>query len=1103
MAQSRYRILAVDDDADVLEFLGHVFKDDYDVFLASDGDNALEILHNNPIDLLITDQRMPQMPGIELIEEANKLNPAMARILLTGYPEQNTLIDAINRGEVQRYITKPFKINELRLAIRDSLEAYQLRLDKERLLAEQQLRLNALTVFLDLSREAAQAGSYEEIVQAVIKYLPYLVEFDACAALVEQDTSGRSLLHIHCRHAVHEEPLFQIRDGVLGTYHTLTKRRLDEKNLSLQVTGERAEPKGSSVPFKSRLSVLLRPEGEPAGVIELFAVKPEAFSEETRTLLDILANQTSHIITALRKQLLTERQRLELMVQSLADGVLMVDERDRVFVVNPAARQMLHLPPDTPVDTQYLKHTLGFYPFDLVRGWPTREHAIVREQIQVFDRVLHSIVSPVLMDGKLVGVAVVLRDITEEKRIEDRKEEFVSIISHELRSPLTSIGGALDLLQNGLAGPVNEKQMRYVRLAKSSCEKLNVIIDDLIDTRRFEEGKLQMEVDQLNLDQLIQEATENYQAAALEKRVHLEVKAPAQPVSVIGDRNRLHQVLNNLLSNALKFTPEQGVILVELLVTDDLPELVGVSVFNNGEEIDEQDHQRIFDKFEQAQRSRPGMVSGSGLGLSISKNIVEAHGGAIWVESGRGEGTRFIFTVPTLPSPSTQPQTEHEKTPWLTRSKSPPRLLVVNDDPAAAYVLKGFLVGCGYYAHVATNRNEALRCARDRHPDLILMDLGKSQTDFRQLSDILRHDPETREIPMLLLLVLSSENEAFRSGAAAYLNKPVALEDLLEKVQGLLEARRLIRRMYQVLIVDDDPAIRAVCCEVLKQHGYAVFEAGSGRHALELLAKQQFDAILLDIMLPDFDGFQMTEKIRADRSSAAVPIIFVSSLGKTSDKIHALRSGGDDYVVKPFDALELAARVDSVIQRKEREQGTSPNTGLPGSTLLERELNRRLASLKPFVLCYLDIDQLKPFNDYYGYAKADGVVQQTADLIRDVVFKLGSAADFVGHIAGDDFVIVCEPDHLQPIAEQIIQTFDRLIPLYYNESDRQRGYIEADDRFGQRRRFPVMSISLAAIHAQPGQYHSPVELSIRAAELKKKAKAIPGSILVDSTERHE
>jgi response regulator RpfG family c-di-GMP phosphodiesterase len=259
MVQSRYRILAVDDDADVLEFLGHVFKDDYDVFLASDGDNALEILHNNPIDLLITDQRMPQMHGIELIEEANKLNPAMVRILLTGYPEQDSIIDAINRGEVQRYITKPFEIDQLRSAIRESLETYQRRLDKERLLADQQLRLNALTVFLDLSREAAQAGSYEEIVRAVIKYLPYLVEFDACAALVEQDTSGRSLLHIHCRHAIHEEPLLQIRDGVLATYLNLTKRRLEEKSLLLQVTGERAQPEGPSVSFDSRLSVLLRP----------------------------------------------------------------------------------------------------------------------------------------------------------------------------------------------------------------------------------------------------------------------------------------------------------------------------------------------------------------------------------------------------------------------------------------------------------------------------------------------------------------------------------------------------------------------------------------------------------------------------------------------------------------------------------------------------------------------------------------------------------------------------------------------------------------------------------------------------------------------------
>jgi diguanylate cyclase (GGDEF)-like protein len=174
----------------------------------------------------------------------------------------------------------------------------------------------------------------------------------------------------------------------------------------------------------------------------------------------------------------------------------------------------------------------------------------------------------------------------------------------------------------------------------------------------------------------------------------------------------------------------------------------------------------------------------------------------------------------------------------------------------------------------------------------------------------------------------------------------------------------------------------------------------------------------------------------------------------------------------------------------------SPTTKLPGSVALERELNRRLVGGRRFALCYLDLDNLKAYNDYYGYAKADGVIQQTGDLIRKAVEKLGTSNDFVGHIAGDDFVLVTEPKRLEAIGNEIIASFDRVIPLYYHQEDQQKGYIEAEDRFGEVRRFPIMGISLAVIHVAPGQYRTHAEIAQKAAEVKKRAKAIEGSVLV-------
>ncbi|MBN2499091.1 MAG: response regulator [Deltaproteobacteria bacterium] len=1094
--ESRYRILAVDDEPEILRVLRRTLEEEYEVLTATSGAEALELIRSTPdIHVLITDQRMPEMSGIKLIEQAKKTNPAMVRIILTGYTEPKDLIDAINRGEVYRYITKPWELNDLLLTIRNGLEAFQLRQDKERLLRDLEKRLNAFTVFLDLSKEAARVGSYQELIQALIKYLPYIVDFDACAALLEHEAGARALLNIHRRKPLHANRLYDIRQKILQAYARQSGHAISEQLLMLQVTGETDAESAQDIPFRSGVDVLLRSGGLPVGLVQIHSFREDAFREDTHELLDILANHASEIIQGLRQQLSIEQQRLRLMVQSLPDGVIMVDDKDQVFVINPAARQLLHLSPDAKVDTRYLKETLGFYPFDLVRGLAARDNAIIREEIQVFDRILHSIVSPVLMSNKLLGVAVVLRDITEDKLLEERKEEFVSIVSHELRTPLTSIGGALDLLLHRYAGDINPKQERYLGLAKESCNKLNVIIDDLLDLNRFAKGKLEMHLGQVDLAALVKDAVDQYLAAAQEREVDLSLDMEMSSAKVMADRNRLHQVLNNLLSNALKFTQDGGQVRVRVFGSSAMESLVGVSVFNDGEEIDEQDHERIFDKFEQARRSRAG-VSGSGLGLSISKSIIEAHRGMIWVESGRGKGTEFIFTLPlqqstevaeALPAPTSSSQ---------VRFKSPPRILIVDDDVNTTYVIKGLLISQGYHVLVAHNGEDALSLARERNPDLIIMDIRMPERDGLQITDILHHDPETREIPVLVASILDSEEEAFKSGASAYLAKPFGLNELRERVLDLLEKRNLVTRLFHVLIVDDDPAIRSICRDVLDRQGYAVREASSGSEAIEMLNRNPVDIVLLDVMLPDFDGFQVTEQIRRNRKMADVPIIFISARGQTSDKVRALKLGGDDYMVKPFDTLELGARVDAVLQRKERELDSSPTTKLPGSVAVERELNRRLASKKAFSLCYLDLDNLKAYNDYYGYAKADGVIQQTGDVIRKAVEKLGTQGDFVGHIAGDDFVIITEVNCLEPIAHEIIHNFDNIIPLYYHREDQARGYIETPDRFGELRRFKIMSISLAAVHVEPNQYRSHSEIAARAAELKQHAKTIDRSVLV-------
>src|SRR5262249_291513 len=205
----------------------------------------------------------------------------------------------------------------------------------------------------------------------------------------------------------------------------------------------------------------------------------------------------------------------------------------------------------------------------------------------------------------------------------------------------------------------------------------------------------------------------------------------------------------------------------------------------------------------------------------------------------------------------------------------------------------------------------------------------------------------------------------------------------------------------RILVVDDDEKIAAICVEVLTNLGFEVFIARSIAEASGSIRENRPDLLLLDVVLPDGDGFSFIESLKAERASSHLSVIFISARAEVSSKVRALKLGGDDYLTKPFDAMELGARVESVMRRREHELGSSPTTQLPGSSAIEREVQRRLSSKKPFAFCYLDLDNLKAYNDYYGFAKADGVIRQTGDLLREIILQEGTAQDFLGHVAGD------------------------------------------------------------------------------------------------------
>ena len=385
-------------------------------------------------------------------------------------------------------------------------------------------------------------------------------------------------------------------------------------------------------------------------------------------------------------------------------------------------------------------------------------------------------------------------------------------------------------------------------------------------------------------------------------------------------------MLSNLLSNAIKFTPEGGLVEVEVFGPSVASTHVGVAVFTNGEPIPEESRERIFEKFERLDAGARQV--GTGLGLAISRAIVEAHGGRIWVET-RTDGTKFVFTLPSAPDAAEVAEV------GPSAAASPPEVpgataLLVHDDDYSGYILKGILMGAGHEVLVASNGEDALQLARTRRPSLVVLSAALAD-DPIALVRILKHDPETRKAAAIMLSSTGEDRESLlRAGADEVVTVPIQPQQFRDLcARQLAEAAR--DHAYRILVVDDDPSIRTICREVLETSGYAVREVGGGHQVRAEMHRFKPDLVMLDVMMPGMDGFQTAELLRSETQSSMVPIIFLSAKGETADKVRAFRLGAEDYVVKPFIAAELVARVRKALERSELELGASPTTQLPSA----------------------------------------------------------------------------------------------------------------------------------------------------------------------------
>ncbi|WP_329109375.1 response regulator [Micromonospora sp. NBC_01699] len=307
-----------------------------------------------------------------------------------------------------------------------------------------------------------------------------------------------------------------------------------------------------------------------------------------------------------------------------------------------------------------------------------------------------------------------------------------------------------------------------------------------------------------------------------------------------------------------------------------------------------------------------------------------------------------------------------------------------------------------------------------------------------------------------------------------------------------------------ILVVDDDVDIARFVEFNLRLHGFDVLKAGDGQEALDMIEEHRPDLAVVDLMMPRIDGLELTRRLRADPMTSALPVIMLTAKGMTVDKVHGLTAGADDYLVKPFDTAELIARVSSTLRRNKEFREVSPLTGLPGNSRVRREITDRVRSGVDYAVGYVDIDRFKSVNDRYGFSRGDEFITALARSLHRAVVSVGLPPAFLGHIGGDDFVIVCAPEQVRPITEKAVVDFEKTADELYDPSDAQRGFVELKDRRGNVKKAHLVTLSIGVSLSVPERrFTDPLEVIAAASEMKSLAKNQPGSYVAVDRRRVE
>ena len=512
----------------------------------------------------------------------------------------------------------------------------------------------------------------------------------------------------------------------------------------------------------------------------------------------------------------------------------------------------------------------------MTEGVPTGVIILWRHEVDPFEDDQIEIVATFAAQGTIaIASAELLRAVNDKNRelevASRHKSEFLAHMSHELRTPLNAIIGFSEVLIDGLFGDVNAKQQQYLQDILNSGRHLLSLINDVLDVSKVEAGRMQLEIETVPLKDVLEDALMLVREQASERRQTLTLDVQPDRLYVTGDERRIKQVVANLASNAVKFTPPGGRITVQASVVDGEAQ---IRVSDTGIGIAPADQETIFAAFQQVVSHGPDpKPEGTGLGLTLSQQIVALHGGRMWVESEVGEGSSFAFTIPLAEVGAATRALEQRGTERRDAEATGATVLLVEDDEHSIELLSLYVAEAGLGIAVARDGESGLELARRIRPCGIILDIRLPGLDGWEFLASAKADPEIAEVPVIIVSMVDERSKGLALGADDYLVKPVTRGELLEALAQVTP----LPAHGKVLAIDDDAMALELLQAVLEPVGYAFFSARSGEEGIALARAELPDVILLDLVMPELDGFGVVDRLKGDAITRAIPIVILTS----------------------------------------------------------------------------------------------------------------------------------------------------------------------------------------------------------------------------------